>query len=108
MLAPFAGPPGGFRRPTLGEAVCAAPARRLPRPAAAAIAPPALSGRGFPGRIPAIHAAISVFIRLRLRARHTRSHSPRTLASPRTLNRRNPTASLIQPLGASDSHLRRA
>ena len=44
--------------------------------------------------------------RLMFSARHTKSHSPRALFRPRTLNRRNPRTSLIQPLGASDSHLR--
>ena len=39
-------------------------------------------------------------------AKHTRSHSPRTFAKPRRLNRRNPSPSLIHPFGASESHLR--
>ena len=37
----------------------------------------------FRGRIPAIYAAIGVFMRLRLKAKHTKSHSQRTLARNR-------------------------
>lgn len=37
----------------------------------------------FRGRIPAIYAAIGVFMRLRLKAKHTESHSQRTLARNR-------------------------
>ena len=48
----------------------------------------------------------SVPIRLRFNAKHTRSHSPRTFAKLRRLNRRNPSTSLIHPFGASESHLR--
>ena len=52
------------------------------------------------------HTARSGCRRLMFNARHTKFHSPRALAHPRTLKRRNPRTSLIQPLGASDSHLR--
>ena len=52
------------------------------------------------------HIARSGCRRLMFNARHTKFHSPRALAHPRTLKRRNPRTSLIQPLGASDSHLR--
>ena len=48
----------------------------------------------------------TVPIRLMFNAKHTRSHSPRTFAKPRRLNRRNPSTSLIHPFGASESHLR--
>ena len=41
-------------------------------------------------------------IRLMFNAKHTRSHSPRTFAKPRRLNRRNPSTSLIHPFGASE------
>ena len=57
---------------------------------------------------PAFYAAISGCRRLTFNAKHTRSHSHRTFASPRRLKRRNPSTCLIQPLGASDSHLRSA
>ena len=46
--------------------------------------------------------------RFTFNAKHTKSHSPRAFASPRRLKRRNPSTCLIQPLGASDSHLRSA
>ena len=39
----------------------------------------------------------TVPIRLMFNAKHTRSHSPRTFAKPRRLNRRNPSTSLIHP-----------
>ena len=52
--------------------------------------------------------ASSPCIRLTFNARHTRSHSPRTLFRPRTLKRRKPSASLIHPIGASVSHLHSA
>ena len=51
---------------------------------------------------------ISGCIRLKLVARQTRSHSPLALLSPRKLNCRNPKIRLIQPLGASEIHLRSA
>ena len=60
------------------------------------------------GRIALLHAADSPCIRLMFNARHTRAHSPRAWSRPRTLNWRKPSACLIQPLGASDSHLRLA
>ena len=41
-------------------------------------------------------------------ARHTKSHSPRTFASPRRLKHRKPSTCLIQPYGASDNHFRSA
>ena len=44
--------------------------------------------------------------RLIFSARHTQSHSPRTLSRPRRLNRLNPSTSLTQPFAASDNHLR--
>ena len=47
-------------------------------------------------------------IRFMFNARHTRAHSPCAWFKPRTLKRRKPSACLIQPLGASDSHLRLA
>ena len=75
-------------------------------------------GRGMPvdgpadradwGRIALLHAAASPCIRFMFNARHTRAHSPRAWFNPRTLKRRKPSACLIQPLGASDSHLRLA
>ena len=46
---------------------------------------------------PASYAAISTCRRLTFNARHTRSHSQRTFASPRKLKRRKPSACLIQP-----------
>ncbi len=52
--------------------------------------------------------ARSAPILLMFTAKHTRSHSARTCASPRKLNRRNPSTSLIHPFGASDSHFRLA
>ena len=52
---------------------------------------------------PACYAAIRACRRLVFNARHTKSHSPCTFASPRRLKRRNPSTCLIQPLGASDS-----
>ena len=52
--------------------------------------------------------AWSVCSRLMLRARHTRVHSAWTFSRPRKLNRRKPSASLIQPMGASACHFRRA
>ena len=66
---------------------------------------------GIPARnlpLPGRQAAASRPIRTTFSARHARSHSPRALASPRTLKRRKPIASLIQPFGASESHLRLA
>ena len=57
---------------------------------------------------PACYAAIRACRRLVFNARHTKSHSPCTFASPRRLKRRNPRTCVIQPLGASDSHLRSA
>ena len=57
---------------------------------------------------PACYAAIRACRRLVFNARHTKSHSPCTFASPRRLKRRNPSTCVIQPLGASDSHLRSA
>ena len=57
---------------------------------------------------PACYAASRACRRLVFNARHTKSHSPCTFASPRRLKRRNPSTCLIQPLGASDSHLRSA
>ena len=75
-------------------------------------------GRGMPvdgpggtadwGRIALFHAAASPCIRFMFSARHTRAHSPRAWSRPRTLKRRKPSACLIQPSGASDSHLRLA
>ena len=46
---------------------------------------------------PTSYAAISTCRRLTLSARHTKSHSPRTFASPRRLKRRKPSTCLIQP-----------
>ena len=46
---------------------------------------------------PASYAAISTCSRLTFNARHTRSHSHRTFASPRRLKRRKPSTCLIQP-----------
>ena len=66
------------------------------------------AGRADWGRISWFHAAASPGIRLMFSARHTRAHSPRAWSRPRTLKRRKPSACLIQPLGASDSHLRLA
>ena len=60
------------------------------------------------GRITLLHAAASPCIRFMFNARHTRAHSPCAWFKPRTLKRRKPSACLIQPLGASDSHLRLA
>ena len=60
------------------------------------------------GRIALLHAAASPCIRFMFSARHTRAHSPCAWFKPRTLKRRKPSACLIQPLGASDSHLRLA
>ena len=60
----------------------------------------ALAGQNVPQHV------ASVLIRLMFNAKHTRSHSPRTFAEPRRLNRRNPSTSLIHPFGASESHLR--
>ena len=60
------------------------------------------------GRIALLHAAASPCIRFMFNARHTRAHSPCAWFKPRTLKRRKPSACLIQPLGASDSHLRLA
>ena len=45
----------------------------------------------------AFYAAISTCRRLTFNARHTKSHSPRTFASPRRLKRRKPSTCLIQP-----------
>ena len=50
------------------------------------------------------HIARSGCKRLTFNARHTKS--PCALSRPRTLNRLKPRTSFIQPLGASDSHLR--
>ena len=47
-------------------------------------------------------------MRLTFSAKHTKCHSPRTFCTPRRLNRRNPSTSLIQPFGPSDIHLRLA
>ncbi len=66
------------------------------------------AGRADWGRIALLHAAASPCIRFMFNARHTRAHSPRAWSRPRTLKRRKPSACLIQPLGASDSHLRLA
>ena len=66
---------------------------------------------GIPARIPPLsgrQAAARRPIRLTFSARNARSHSPRALARPRTLKRRKPIASLIQPFGASESHFRLA
>ncbi len=52
--------------------------------------------------------ARSAPILLMFTARHIRSHSARTVASPRKLKRRNPSTSLIHPFGPSDSHFRLA
>ena len=60
------------------------------------------------GRIALLHAAASPCIRFMFSARHTRAHSPCAWSRPRTLKRRKPSACLIHPLGASDSHLRLA
>jgi hypothetical protein len=46
---------------------------------------------------PAFYAAISTCRRLTFNARHTKSHSQRTFASPRRLKRRKPSTCLIQP-----------
>ena len=46
---------------------------------------------------PASYAAISTCRRLTFNARHTKSHSHRTFASPRRLKRRKPSTCLIQP-----------
>ena len=51
------------------------------------------------------HPAGSGCRRLTLSARHTRSHFPRTLSRPRTLKRRNPRTSLVQPLGVASTPL---
>ena len=53
-----------------------------------------------------IYVPIKVCSRFTFSARHTKSHSPCTFWSPRTLKRRNPSTSLIQPWGASEIHLR--
>ena len=66
------------------------------------------AGRADWGRIALLHAAASPCIRFMFSARHTRAHSPRAWSRPRTLKRRKPSACLIHPLGASDSHLRLA
>ena len=66
---------------------------------------------GIPARIPPLpgrQAAARRPVRTTFSARNAKSRSPRALASPRTLKRRKPIASLIQPFGASESHLRRA
>ena len=55
----------------------------------------ALAGQHLPQHV------ATVPIRLMFNAKHTRSHSPRTFAKPRRLNRRNPSTSLIHPFGAS-------
>ena len=60
----------------------------------------ALAGQHLPQHV------ATVPIRLLFNAKHTRSHSPHTFAKPGRLNRRNPSASLIHPFGASESHLR--
>ena len=57
---------------------------------------------------PRLYGAIRGCRRLAFNARHTKSHSPRTLASPRWLKRRKPSTCLIQPYGASDNHFRSA
>ena len=64
------------------------------------LARPTLAGQHLPQHV------ATVPIRLMFNAKHTRSHSPRTFAKPRRLNRRNPSTSLIHPFGASESHLR--
>lgn len=46
---------------------------------------------------PASYAAISTCSRLTFNAKHTKSHSHRTFASPRRLKRRKPSTCLIQP-----------
>ena len=53
----------------------------------------ALAGQHLPQHV------ATVPIRLMFNAKHTRSHSPRTFAKPRRLNRRNPSTSLIHPFG---------
>ena len=66
------------------------------------------AGRADWGRIALLHAAASPCIRFMFSARHTRAHSPCAWFKPRTLKWRKPSACLIHPLGASDSHLRLA
>ena len=66
--------------------------------------PPRSSGLG--GN-PLLQAAIRALIRLMLRARHTKSHSPCTDRKPRRLNCRNPSCCLIHPWGASAIHFLR-
>ena len=66
------------------------------------------AGRADWGRIAWFHVAASPCIRFMFSARHTSAHSPRAGSRPRTLKRRKPSACLIHPLGASDSHLRLA
>ena len=51
----------------------------------------------FRAAFPTSYAAFSTCRRLTFNARHTRSHSQRTFASPRRLKRRKPSACLIQP-----------
>ena len=59
-------------------------------------------------RIAPRYAAIRRCRRFTFTARHTKSHSPRTFASPRRLKRWKPSTCLIQPYGASDNHFRSA
>ena len=97
---------GHLARPTLGwKALTGRPERKrfafhtrsmgTARPGASALA-----GQHLPQHVATLP------IRLMFNAKHTRSHSPRTFAKPRRLNRRNPSTSLIHPFGASESHLR--
>ena len=54
-----------------------------------------------------VYAVASFAIRRKFSAAQTSFHSACALARPRMLNCRNPSTFLIQPLGGSESHLRR-
>jgi len=78
--------------------------RRGPRGRFGAPAGPGSAKTGRRGQKKPFHAACREWSRLTLSERHTRA----TFSSPRKLNRRNPIASLIHPIGAFACHLRRA
>ena len=101
-------PPRGFADNETSDCLLGS-ATRGHRPAGGRRMPVGLpANRADWGRIALLHAAASPCIRFMFNARHTRAHSPCAWFKPRTLKRRKPSACLIQPLGASDSHLRLA
>ena len=80
-------------------------ARNAPKP------PPGTLQAGIPARnlpLAGRRPAASRPIRLTSGAKNAKPRSPRALARSWTLKRRKPIASLIQPFGASESHLRLA